>query len=398
MIKEYSPFTPGVPVPLEFFVGRADEIQRILGSVKRSVGLNTVERLFITGERGIGKSSICKLALALAERDLQVLGLHVFLGGVTSLEEMVRRIFERLLRESADKPWFSKVKDFLGNHIKQVDIFGLTVEFSASQRELAQAVSDFIPTLKNLLRQFGEEKKGLLLVFDDINGLAASAQFGNWFKSLVDELATSSNPLPLTLALVGLPERRQQLIAVQPSLDRVFELISISRFSEAEVGDFFQRAFSKVNVEIDEEALRVLWRFSGGYPVFMHELGDAVFKEDDDGRVSREDALSGAIRGAEIIGAKYIEPKILAALRSENYQVILRKISQRPFEHRFRRKDVVARLNEAEARVFDNFLRRMETLGAIQKDREHGPGGYEFTSELHYLFFWLQASTEQHRR
>jgi len=61
-----------------------------------------------------------------------------------------------------------------------------------------------------------------LLIFDDINGLASSAQFANWFKSLVDELATSSKPLPLSLALVGLSERRQQLIAVQPSLDRVF--------------------------------------------------------------------------------------------------------------------------------------------------------------------------------
>lgn len=398
MLKEYSPFTPGVPVPIEFFVGRTEEIQRVVGSVKKSVALNTVERLFITGERGIGKSSICKLALVLAERDIQVLGLHVFLGGVDSLEEMVRRIFERLLRESADKPWFSKVKDFLGNHIKQVDIFGLTVEFSASQRELAQAVSDFIPTLKNLLRQFGDEKKGLLLIFDDINGLASSPQFANWFKSLVDELATSSNPLPLTLGLVGLPERRQQLVSVQPSLDRVFELMPISRFNEEETGDFFRRAFSKVNVEIDEEALRLLWRFSGGYPVFMHELGDAVFKVDADNRVSQDDALLGVIRGAEIIGAKYIEPKILAALRSESYQVILKKIAQKPFEHRFRRKDAVSRLNPTEAKVFDNFLRRMENLGAIRKDKEHGPGSYEFTSELHYLFFWLQASAETHRR
>jgi hypothetical protein len=29
-VKEYSPFTPGVPVPLEFFVGRAAEVQEIM--------------------------------------------------------------------------------------------------------------------------------------------------------------------------------------------------------------------------------------------------------------------------------------------------------------------------------------------------------------------------------
>ncbi len=99
MIKEYSPFTLGVPVPLEFFIGRTEEIQRIISRIKKSIEINTIERLFIMGERGIGKSSICNFARSVAEKDLDILGLHVFLGGTDKLEEMVRRIFEKLLRE-----------------------------------------------------------------------------------------------------------------------------------------------------------------------------------------------------------------------------------------------------------------------------------------------------------
>ena len=160
MIKEYSPFTPGVPVPLEFFVGRTKEIQRIISSIKKSIEINTVERLFVMGERGIGKSSICNFARSVAEKDSDILGLHVFLGGVDNLEEMVRRIFEKLLRESANKPWYEKIKRFLGNHIKQLDIFGLTVEFSATKQELSKAVNDFIPALRNLLKQLAPVKRG----------------------------------------------------------------------------------------------------------------------------------------------------------------------------------------------------------------------------------------------
>jgi hypothetical protein len=59
--------------------------------------------------------------------------------------------------------------------------------------------------------------------------------------------------------------------------------------------------------------------------------------------------------------------------------------------HHFTRKDAVARLTPGEAKSFDNFLRRMEELGAIRKDRDRGPGSYEFTSEIYHLFFWLQA-------
>jgi hypothetical protein len=394
MVKEYSPFTPGVPVPLEFFVGRAQEIRQFVDGIRRSIALGRAERFFIIGERGIGKSSICRFAQWVAEKEHQILGLHVFNGGVNSLEEMVRRIFERLLRESLDKPWYAKVRNFLGNHIRQLDIFGLSVEFSASEKDLSRAVNDFVPSLHNLLKQLQGEKKGILIILDDINGLASSLQFANWFKSTVDEIAISNDPLPVAFALVGLPERRNQLISLQPSLNRVFELIEIQRFNEDETRDFFKRTFSKVNVEINEEALNLLWRFSGGYPVFMHELGDGVFKADTDNRIDRQDALLGILRGAEVIGAKYVEPQITAAIRSEKYQGILKKIANEPFEHRFTRKDAVFRLNSSEARVFDNFLRRMEKLGAIQKDKERGPGSYEFTSEIHYLFFWLQTSVQ----
>ena len=391
MLKEYSPFTPGVTVPIEFFIGRTDEIQKIIASIKKSIALSTVERLFVLGERGIGKSSICKFARLVAERDLSILGLHVFLGGVTTLEEMVHRIFDRLLRENTDKPWYEKIKKILGNHIKQLDIFGLTVEFSASNQELERAVNDFIPALKNLLRQLAPDKKGILLILDDFNGLATSERFANWFKSIIDELSISSDPISIVFIFVGLPERRQQLIRSQPSLDRVFEIIKITKFSQVETVDFYKRAFNKVNVSIKDEALQLLARYSGGYPVLMHELGDAVFKIDTDGVIDRDDTLQGIIQAAQIIGAKYIEPNISAAIRSEHYQGILHKIAEGSVESKFTRKNVSSRLNNEEIKVFDNFLRRMEKLGLIRKDREHGAGSYEFTSELHYLFFWLQT-------
>jgi hypothetical protein len=391
MLKEYSPFTPGVPVPIEFFIGRTEEIQKIISSVKRSIALSTVERLFVLGERGIGKSSICKFARLVAERDLNILGLHVFLGGVTTVEEIVHRIFDRLLRENVDKPWFDKIKQFLGNHIKQLDIFGLTVEFSASHHELQRAANDFIPALKNLLRQLAPEKRGILLILDDFNGLAPSEKFANWFKSLIDELSTSSTPIPVIFILVGLPERRQQLIKAQPSLDRVFEIIKIAKFNPEETSDFYDRTFRKVNVSINKEALELLGRYSGGYPVLMHELGDAVFKIDSDGVIEKEDTLKGIIQAAQIIGAKYIEPNISAAIRSEHYQDILHKIAEGSIGSKFKRKEISSRLTNKEIKVLDNFLRRMEKLGLIRKDREHGPGSYEFTSELHYLFFWLQT-------
>ena len=392
MAREYSPFTPGVPVPIEFFVGREREITEIVEHVAKSASRKTLERIFISGDRGIGKSSLCRMALRIAEEKHEVLGLHVFLGGVTSLEEMVRRIFERLLQVSQDRSWFDGVKKFLGNNVREVGLFGVSLAFEASPRDLAQAVGTLGPTLQKLLAQISSHRKGLMIVLDDLNGLAADRAFANWLKSFVDELATGRENLPLTLVLAGMPERRAQLIQKQPSLDRVFDVISIAAFNEAETQQFYQQALAKVNVRILPGALDLLWRFSGGYPVFLHEIADAVFKTDTDGVIDENDALAGIVGAAKIIGVKYIEPKVLDAIWSKRYRRILKRMVSAPLQPHFSKAELVARVSPDDAKVLDNFLQKMKQLGVVQQSSEMGRGKYRFASQIYALYFYLQSA------
>jgi len=396
-MKDYTPFTPGVPVPIEFFTGRVPELKKIVETAGKSVANRSLERIFVMGERGIGKSSLCRMALVISEDQLGMLGLHVYLGGVTSLEEMARRIFERLLQKSRGKKWFGAVKAFLGNHIRQVGIFGFSLEFTASSNELKQSVSDFPYVLRNLLKKLENEAKGIIIVLDDLNGLANAPVFANWLKSFVDEVATSKEQLPLLLILSGLPERRRQLINHQPSLDRVFDIIHVKRFKESEVKEFFEKAFSKVGVRVKKEAMDLLCRFSGGHPVFMHEIGDAVFKIDQDNDIDNEDALHGIVRAAETIGAKYIEPKVLATIRSEKYRRILDKIVVDPLAHRFSKNELSKRISGDESKVLHNFLQKMKKLGVVAQPPGSQRGEYEFTSELYALYFWMQGASTQRK-
>ncbi len=372
-------------------MGRLKELDRFLESVTKACRLPAVEALFFRGKRDIGKSSLCRVAARAAERDLQVLPLHVFLGGVASLEEMVRRVFQRLLDESYAQPWHKAVESFFGKHVRKVGLFGLSVEFQASKQDLERAVSDFVPALRNLLQKLGSARQGLLLILDDINGLAGDDRFANWLKSTVDEMATAREPLPFTLVLVGLPERRGQLMARQPSLSRVFQLVHITRFTREETREFYERTFSKVDVQVAEEAHEVLWKYSGGFPVFMHEIGDCTYRVDEDNRIDEDDAWLGVVRATEVIGAKYIEPKVMAAIRSERYRDILRFLVRDGPRSEFRRQEVLGALPAGQQKVFDNFVRRMRQLGVLRLNREKGAGCYEFTSEVYPLFFWLQS-------
>jgi AAA+ ATPase superfamily predicted ATPase len=389
MMKDYSPFTPGVPVPREFFVGREAEIRHIMGAVEKSVHCRSLERIFIEGDRGIGKSSLCRLTMSLAEENSKVLGIHVFLGGVTTLEEMVRRIFERLMQESREKPWYQGVKDFFGKHVQEVGLFGISLRFEASPRELSQAVSDFAPTLRQLLDRIGEDRRGIMLILDDLNGLVVNPQFCNWLKSMVDEIAVSDSPLPLTLMLAGLPERRRQIVQGQPSLNRVFDLVQVQSFDRGETRAFYDKAFGQAGLSVDDDAHEFLWTYSGGYPVYLHEIGDAVFKENQDDVIDACDVMGGVDRAAQIIGEKYIEPIILNAIRSEKYRGILSKVVDHGsgFNGSFNKEAILRRLGDEEAKVFNNFLQRMKKLGVLRQTPEGERGAYEFTSALYWYFF-----------
>ncbi len=386
-----SPFSPGQPVPVEFFVGRWDEIAELKNKAARATA-GRLQIVFLTGERGIGKTSLARVVKVLVQEEYGMIGAHTFLGGVNSLEELVRRVFDRILKDSFDKPWHQKLLDLLGTRVKQVGLLGMVnVEFQASQDDLGAIVRDFPGALHGLMQHMTEEQKGIILVLDDVNGLSQSEEFANWLKSLTDEIATSEQPLPLCLLVVGLEERRQELIASQPSLARVFDLVEIRTWSDDETRQFYEKAFSSVEVSIEEDALDVLLRMSGGFPVMAHEIGDAAFRIDDDGTIDITDARSAVFEAAEIVGRKHLQPQVFKVIRSKRYRSILRKLVQLrlPVGGEFRRTEALQTLSEEEVKVFDNFIGRMKRIGVITSGAERGT--YLFVNLLHQLYFWMEA-------
>ncbi len=244
MSPESSLFTPGQPVPIEFFVGRVQEIER-LRSLVQAAARGKFKIGFVTGERGIGKTSLVSFVRHLSEKDDRVAGAHVFLGGAKDVPDMIRRTLDRLLKENVEKPWYGKLKDFFGKRIEEVGLFGISVQLKLTQNDLQQLMHEFVPTIRRLLSQLKGERKAFLLILDDINGLADSAEFANWLKSTVDEIATGPEGLNLCLLIVGLEERRQGLLALQPSLDRVFDLTEIRPWDAEETGQFYTETFSE---------------------------------------------------------------------------------------------------------------------------------------------------------
>ena len=344
---------------------------------------------FISGERGIGKSSLASFVRHLCEREGRVTGCHVYLGGVRDVPQMARRTFDRLLKDSIDRPWHRQVLEFFGDRVRKVGLFGVSVELALSDRDLDTIAGNFIRSIRQLLSSI-EERGTLLLILDDINGLATSAEFAHWLKSIVDEVATATENTRLCILVVGLEERRQELIENQPSLARVFDLIDISPWSDDEARQFYVESFAAGNVTTPADWLHELVRFTGGLPVLAHEIGDAVWSTARSPTIAGHEIRLGIIRAAGIVGRKLLEPQIFQAIQSDRYRSILRKMADSPQRMTFQRGELTSRLAEDERRVLDNFLRRMRSLGALEIDPEVR-GGYRFPNRLHALYFWMES-------
>ena len=392
MQPELSLFKPGQPVPVEFFVGRIAEIQRLQSMVKASTE-GQFKIGFVSGERGIGKSSLVSVVRHGSDRFFNTVSCHIHLGGVKGLNEMVRKILNRILNESMDKSWHQQVMSFFGNHVSKVgmDLFGFPLELDVEDKQMSMLSQNFVPSMRNLLDKIKSEKKALLLILDDINGLATSTDFANWLKSMVDEVATSKQQtMPLCILVVGLEDRRQELISGQPSLDRVFELINISPWSPKETGEFYRNTFQAMDASIDQEELDRLVLFTGGLPVLAHEIGDAVWRTAQSPNINTQEVSQGISIAANIIGQKLLEPQIFSAIQSEKYHSILRKIASGKPKINFTRAELVRQLPPAEVKSLDNFLGRMTNLGAIGRVADIR-GGYQFPNFLYALYFYLQS-------
>lgn len=395
MNLESSPFRPGQPVPLEFFVGRIKEIERLHSMVKASIHQQRLTIGFITGERGIGKSSLANFVLRLSDEESNTTGCHVFLGSVQELNEMVGKTLEQLIKDSVDKPWHQQLKEFVGNKVQKVGLFGITLGLRLSDSDLSLLTNNFVQGMNNLWRQLEGQRDGLLLVLDDINGLATSTEFANWLKSTVDQFAVSELKTPICILVVGLEERRQELIDKQPSLARVFELIEISPWSDEETVEFYRNAFQSANAKLEQKQLSRLVMYTGGLPVLAHEIGHAVWRTAQNLKINEREITKGIFDAAEILGRKLLEPQIFSAIRSERYRSILRKMTGE-LQMRFRRAELATRLTKGEVKVMDNFLQRMKNLGAIDTDPEVR-GGYRFPNLLHALYFMIETERAKGR-
>ena len=389
--KGKSPFYPGQPVPVELFVGRSAQIERIMTRGVEQVAAGKPVAIYVQGEYGIGKSSIAGYVQWLAERQSGLHSIYAPLGSAETMDAVGAAVLEATVRSGAFHPKRSeKLRDWLAKYIGEQELFGLTLHGEALRRDAPTIVSGMLPFLTQAFDRLKETGvRGIILTMDEINGVTANPKFAHFIKGLVDSNAMSREPLPLLLLLCGVEERRREMIRHHQPIDRIFDVVEVGAMNQREMEEFFQRAFDSVQMSVNEDAMQTMILWSAGFPKIMHLVGDAAYWIDKDGIVDRDDAIQAVLAAAEDVGKKYVDQQVYKALRSTDYHSILRKIAKTGFGMNFQRSEVAKGLTEPERRKLDNFLRKMRKLNVIRLGDIQGE--YIFNVRMVRFYIWLQS-------
>lgn len=342
-----NPFKPHSPVSPGMFVGRVDQLKAMEQSLIQTRA-RSPKNFMLTGERGIGKSSLLRYFKHVAQGRIQVQGEKVnFLVIEADIDEMttvpgfIAKIQLALERELAKteqaRAFMARAWDF----IKRIEAGGFALKEQQPNEAIEVLLDQFAHSLASTANRicdpenktvFGTTYDGVVLLIDEADNAKDDLPLGAMLKLLSERLQKHECECVM-VGLAGLTGLRGVLRASHPSSLRLFEELPVDTLSPEEVGRVIDRALehaeqeNKEETRIDDAARAALISFAEGYPHFIQQFGYCAFAADEDGLIDIEDVKAGAFgeRGAmELIGDAYYRDDFYNKIQKDSYRQVLR--------------------------------------------------------------------------
>lgn len=384
-----TPFEPGRPVSPSNFKGRRNDCIKIIRYIPGVIKSGIPEHFFITGKRGMGKTSFIQYVSRIAEDNFQMIPIHFNNSDGTTIEELILKLIEKLSIEFDKGYWGKKFVDGYLKRIQEIKIAGFGFSLENQDKLIQDIKGNFSKLLIEICENF--ENNGIFFIIDDINGLSDNIEFTNWYKSLFESIQFNEYHVPVVFALISYPKEFDNLCLINESFSRIFKLIEIDKLENDEIEDFFRFSFENMNYTFkDDDALSAMVYYSWGMPLIMQQIGESVLWNIlDNGIIDEKIAIRGISDAAIELGNKQIRGK-LRKIRSEHYEDILIKLAKHGAME-FKKSEVIDILNDDEKRVFNSFLQRCKELSIIESIGRENSGEYAFVNRLYFAYFLIKS-------
>lgn len=256
-------FTPFAPIDLpEFFSGRIEVVRRLTDEIA-SPG----RQVAIFGERGVGKTSLARLAYFFLGRSEE----ETYLVSCTKLSTF-DTIFGDVLAASGVEVTLDGVESEAqgqgGLNVPGTLFPGFSLSGSRRVKKSFRRISGATHiTPRMLLEQFAA-RDGLMIIdeYDRVQDPETHGRLAELIKAFSDAKSRTK------IILVGVAETLSGLIGEHQSLQRSLAQIRLDRMSDDELADIIERGSQHLDVRFAAPISHRIVRLADGFPYFVHLL------------------------------------------------------------------------------------------------------------------------------
>jgi len=330
-----DPFTPNRPIddPSRFF-GREESVNELVDSLFQFAN-NNPKHTIITGDRGVGKSSLLTQVFQTAKGDNQLTDRLAIDRGVSKYnflcvwhdvdssqgtEEVALGILQKFDGE------FKKILSGVNVEINLGEFVKLSRE-RAARSSISAFVDQFTERLCKLSRKATEQgKNGVLIFIDEIDRVKLDSGVSTFFKLTCEKLSRDGVK-NVGFICAGITGAIQKLEDEHASILRTFRDVPLLPFNEDEVAEILMDGFRAAIHYCDITELKTkLFEITIGLPEPTHLLGSEMLSVDTDGVLDASD-LDNAIRKIVTDVRKNKLTSILKKAGTGKYQKILQAIA-----------------------------------------------------------------------
>lgn len=343
-MNKVNPFKPNSPVPPGMFAGRLKEIEGLEQGLHQTKNGHT-SNFLLTGERGIGKSSLLSLIKPTATGEIKAPDYDTFkfvvintvISNKSSLTSFIKLIERNIKRELGKT---ELVRSFLNDtwaFAQRLRILDSGVEKNTVDDDLDLVIDDFSYSLSETCKRITSPEKGeirndgIVIIVDEADNACHDLHIGYFFK-VVTELLQQNGCNNVMFIVAGLPDVVEKLASSHESSLRVFNQFMIKELSVDDRKYVVDRGLeegNKVNAEqttITSEAKTLISTLSEGYPHFIQQFSYSAFEYNTDGEINGTDVAEGAFKegGAlDAIGSRYYRTAYNEQIKSDEYREVL---------------------------------------------------------------------------
>lgn len=343
-MHKVNPFKPNNPVSTGMFAGRYGEMVALengLFQTKHSQPTNFV----ITGDRGIGKSSLllslkhvsCGDVESFEHGHFDFLPVNVVVSDKTDLVTLLRLCERTVSRELGKDESFRKFLANTWQFVQRIRVMDSGISPSEQDTEVELQIDNFSVSLAETCNRLvhperGERKRdGILFLFDECDNAIPALRLGYFFKTVTEALQRHGCE-NVMFVLAGLPDTVEKLGKSHESSLRVFSHMTVRELGIKDRHYVIEKGLERANeinsekTTISDDAKRLIALLSEGYPHFIQQFAYSAFEVNSDGEISEDDVREAAFKkGGALaeIGKRHYASAFYDKIKSDEYRQVL---------------------------------------------------------------------------